>query len=112
MVGEKNRVQICLTVSNNKIDDVFSDLFGKSAVAIMEQLLSFPDGSFDDVPFMDRRFKASPERVQVAVDGLMCSKQMQKHKIIRSHMDCLAFAKPLLSPTSSNFQNHSSNKLI
>lgn len=29
--GEKNRAQNCLTVSNIKLDDVFSDVFGKSA---------------------------------------------------------------------------------
>ena len=29
--GEKNRAQNCLTVSNFKLDDVFSDVFGKAA---------------------------------------------------------------------------------
>ena len=33
-VGEKNRAQNCLTVSNIKLDDVFSDVFGKSSSAI------------------------------------------------------------------------------
>jgi len=37
--GEKNRAQNCLTVSNIKLDDVFSDVFGKSASAITERLL-------------------------------------------------------------------------
>ena len=31
ITGEKNRAQNCLTVSNLKLDDVFSDVFGKSA---------------------------------------------------------------------------------
>ena len=34
IVGEKNRAQNYLTVSNFKLDDVFSDIFGKSARAI------------------------------------------------------------------------------
>ena len=34
MSGEKNRAQNCLTVSNIKLDDVFSDVFGKAASAI------------------------------------------------------------------------------
>ena len=34
IVGEKNRAQNCLTVSNLKLDDVFTDVFGKSAMSI------------------------------------------------------------------------------
>ena len=93
IVGEKNRAQNCLTVSNIKLDDVFSDVFGKSASAITEQLLAHPDGSFDVTPFIDSRCKASPEKVQAAIDGLMCVQQAEKLKIIRSHMDSLEFCK-------------------
>jgi transposase len=92
-VGEKNRAQNCLTVSNIKLDDVFSDVFGKSASAITEQLLAHPNGDFDVAPFIDRRCKASPDKVQAAVDGLMCSEQAEKLKIIRSHMDNLKLCK-------------------
>ena len=42
MTGEKNRAQNCLTVSNFKLDDVFSNVFGKSASAITTQLLEHP----------------------------------------------------------------------
>ncbi len=91
--GEKNRAQNCLTVSNIKLDDVFSDVFGKSASAITEQLLQHPDGTFDVAPLIDRRCKASPEMIQAAIDGLMCSEQIEKLKIIRSHMDSLEFCK-------------------
>jgi len=92
-VGEKNRAQNCLTVSNIKLDDVFSDVFGKSASAITEQLFTCPDGSFDVTPFIDRRCKASSDDIQAAIDGLMCSEQVQKLKIIRSHMDSLSQCK-------------------
>ena len=34
LTGEKNRAQNCLTVSNLKLDDVFSDVFGKSVVPL------------------------------------------------------------------------------
>ena len=40
ITGEKNRAQNCLTVSNLKLDDVFSDVFGKSSRSITEQILS------------------------------------------------------------------------
>ena len=92
-VGEKNRAQNCLTVSNIKLDDVFTDVFGKSASAITEQLLAHPDGNFDVAPLIDRRCKASPEDVKAAIDGLMCAQQVQKLKIIRSHMNALELCK-------------------
>ena len=40
--GEKNRAQNCLTVSNFKPDDVFSDVFGKAASAIITRILDNP----------------------------------------------------------------------
>jgi transposase len=92
-VGEKNRAQNCLTVSNIKLDDVFTDVFGKSASAITNALLLHPDGGFDVAPLMDSRCKASPQKVQAAVDGLMCSEQAAKLKIIRCHMDSLELCK-------------------
>ena len=91
--GEKNRAQNCLTVSNIKLDDVFTDVFGKSASAITDQLLLHPDGNFDVIPFLNGRCKSSPEKVQAAVDGLICPEQTEKLKIIRAHMDSLALCK-------------------
>jgi transposase len=91
--GEKNLAQNCLTVSNIKLDDVFSDVFGKSASAIIEKLMLHPDGDFDVSPFIDKRCKASPEEVRAAIDGLMCPEQMQKLTVIRSHMNSLEFCK-------------------
>lgn len=93
LVGEKNRAQNCLTVSNFKLDDVFSDVFGKSASAITQQLLLHPDGNFDVTPFVDRRCKASPDKIQSAIDGMLTPEQGQKLKIIHSHMDALSFCK-------------------
>jgi transposase len=92
-VGEKNRAQNCLTVSNIKLDDVFSDVFGKSASAITEQLLLHPEGGFDVTPFIDGRYKSAPDKIQAAVDGMMCSEQAQKLRIIRSHLDALGIYK-------------------
>jgi transposase len=87
--GEKNRAQNCLTVSNIKLDDVFSDVFGKTASAITEQLLQTPNGNFDVAPFLDRRCKAPVDKVQAAIDGTLCAEQLDKLKIIRSHMNSL-----------------------
>ncbi len=45
ITGEKNRAHNCLTVSNLKLDDVFSDIFGKSSRSITEQILQHPGGN-------------------------------------------------------------------
>jgi transposase len=91
--GEKNRAQNCLTVSNIKLDDVFSDVFGKSATAITNKLLEQPGVPFDVAPFVDGRCKTPIEEIQAAVDGMMCAEQAEKLRIIRSHMDSLELCK-------------------
>lgn len=90
--GEKNRAQNCLTVSNIKLDDVFSDVFGKAASAIIERLLENNE-PFDVKPYLTKNIKASPEEIQAAVDGMMCANQAEKLRIIRSHMESLALCK-------------------
>lgn len=39
ITGMKNRTLNCLTVSNLKLDDVFTDVFGKSSRSIIQQIL-------------------------------------------------------------------------
>jgi len=92
MTGEKNRAQNCLTVSNIKLDDVFSDVFGKAASTITERLLENNE-PFDVKPYLTKGIKASPEEIQAAVDGVMCANQAEKLRIIRSHMDSLELCK-------------------
>lgn len=87
--GEKNRAQNCLTVSNFKLDDVFSNVFGKSATAITTYLLEHPGEKFDVAPFVDKRCKTPIEKIQLAVEGDFSYEQGEKLKIIRSHMDSL-----------------------
>lgn len=90
--GEKNRAQNCLTVSNLKLDDVFSDVFGKTATAITDRLLESNE-PFDVKPYLNRRLKASADKVQQAVNGQLCVEQAEKLRIIRSHLADLATAK-------------------
>lgn len=97
--GEKNRAQNCLTVSNIKLDDVFSDVFGKSATAITRQLLEHPGEAFDVSPFVDGRCKTPIEEIQASVDGVMCPEQAEKMRIIRAHMDGLEVCKLNLEST-------------
>ena len=91
--GEKNRAQNCLTVSNIKLDDVFSDVFGKSASAITRQILAHPGETFDVSPFVDGRCKTPIEEIQASIDGVMCPEQAEKLRIIRAHMDGLESCK-------------------
>ena len=92
--GEKNRAQNCLTVSNIKLDDVFSDVFGKAANAITTRLLEAPSEKLTDVSkFRTKGLKATDEQILAAVDGEMCDEQAEKLRIIRSHMDGLELCK-------------------
>lgn len=92
MTGEKNRAQNCLTVSNIKLDDVFSDVFGKAASAITKRLLESSE-PFDVAPYLTKNIKSSPEKIQAAIDGEMCVEQAEKLRIIRSHMQSLELCK-------------------
>lgn len=92
--GEKNRAQNCLTVSNIKLDDVFSDVFGKAATAITTHLLEKSDEKITNVSaFRTKGLKATDEQILAAVDGEMCAEQAEKLRIIRSHMDSLELCK-------------------
>ena len=87
IVGEKNRAQNCLTVSNLKLDDVFSDVFGKSARSITEFMLTHPGELFDVTPFVDSRCKTPVEEIQAAVDGAISPEQAVKLRQCLSHID-------------------------
>lgn len=93
-VGEKNRAQNCLTVSNIKLDDVFSDVFGKASTNIVNRLLENPAEKITDVSgFRTKGMKATDAEVLAAVDGEICPEQAEKLRIIRSHMDSLELCR-------------------
>ena len=87
ITGEKNRAQNCLTVSNLKLDDVFSDVFGKSSRSITEQILQHPGEKFDVSPFVDGRCKTPIEEIQAAVDGAISKEQAVKLRQCLDHID-------------------------
>ena len=84
ITGEKNRAQNCLTVSNLKLDDVFSDVFDKSSRSITEQILQHPGETFDVTPFVDGRCKTPIEEIQATVDGAISKEQAVK---LRQYLD-------------------------
>ena len=94
--GEKNRAQNCLTVSNLKLDSVFSNVFGKSASAIISYMLEHPGDQFDVAPFVHGRCKSPIDDIQAAVDGAFSPWQAEKLKVIRTHMNNLTSLKSSL----------------
>ena len=87
ITGEKNRAQNCLTVSNLKLDDVFSDVFGKSSRSITEHILQHPGETFDVTPFVDSRCKTPIAEIQAAVDGAISPEQAVKLRQCLDHTD-------------------------
>ena len=87
LTGEKNRAHNCLTVSNLKLDDVFSDIFGKSSRSITDFILDHPGESFDVQPFLCKNCKTPVEEIQAAVDGAICPEQAAKLRQCLAHID-------------------------
>lgn len=85
--SEKSRALNCLTVSNLKLDDVFSDVFGKSSRSIIQQILDHPGEKFDVAPFVNIHCKHPIEEIQAAVDGAISQEQAAKLKECLAHID-------------------------
>lgn len=101
-VGEKNRAQNFLTVSNIKLDDVFTDVFGKASSNIINALLLNPAETISDVSqFRTKHMKSTDEQILEAVNGIFSDEQAKKLKIIRAHMILLKPVTPILNQLSS-----------
>jgi hypothetical protein len=87
LASEKNRAQNCLTVSNLKLDDVFSDVFGKSSSSIINYILEHPGEYFDVTPFVYKSCKQPIEEIQAAVDGSISAEQTTKLREVLKHID-------------------------
>ena len=85
--SEKNRAQNCLTMCNFKLDDVFSDVFGKSATRVLDALLEHGNGNFELDGLISGKCKASPEEIRAALDGELNPMQSEKLALIRRHMN-------------------------
>jgi len=87
--SEKNRFQNAFTVCNVALDSVVSDMFGKSASAIADYLLS--DEVFNSqhcVSLLQRSLKSKADAVVNSIEGFSISpEQKYRMKIVRSHLD-------------------------
>ena len=87
--SEKNRYQNAFTVCNVALDSVVSDLFGKSASAITDYLVT--TDSFDPEvckSFLLRSLKKKGDEVVASIEGYqMEDSQKERIVLIRSHME-------------------------
>ena len=94
--SEKNRVQNCLTMCNFKLDDVFTDVFGKSGTRVLDALLEHGNGDFELSGLVDGRCKSSPEKIRAALDGELDPAQAEKLNLIRQHINGISTLKATL----------------
>lgn len=88
--SEKNRYQNSLTTSNVQLASVVSDVFGKSARALISHLLQHPeDKGFDVLPFLRGSMKKNAEQISDSLDGTIDAIQSQKIAVCQTHIEHL-----------------------
>ncbi|MBF0779371.1 IS110 family transposase, partial [Streptococcus cuniculi] len=92
-VSEKNRYQNCLTWSNLQIASVLSDVFGKSAQAIIKSILDKPEEKPDIEQLIHKRMKNKVQNLEIAMDGILTPEQVEKIRVIKAHYDALTICK-------------------
>ncbi len=89
--SEKNRFQNAFTVCNVALDSVVSDMFGKSATAITDYLIS--EETFNPeycTSLLKRSLKKKADSVLESIEGYSITpEQKQRMRIVRSHLDYL-----------------------
>lgn len=87
--SEKNRFQNAFTVCNVALDSVVSDMFGVSASAITDYLMS--DDEFNSehcISLLKRSLKNKSETVIESIDGFSITpEQKVRMRIVRKHLD-------------------------
>jgi len=92
--SEKNRFQNAFTVCNVALDSVVSYMFGKSATAITDYLIS--ENSFDPeycISLLQRSLKKKADSVLESIEGhSITDEQKLRMRIVRSHLDYISNA--------------------
>ena len=92
-VSEKNRYQNCLTWSNLQIVSVVSDVFKKSAQAIIQSILDNPEDKSNIEQLVHKRMKNKVQDLEITIEGDVTPEQAEKIRIIKEHYDALAVCK-------------------
>ena len=89
--SEKNRFTNALTVSNCKLDMVFTDIFGKSSQSIIDIILSNDSFSDEDIiSCLRKNCKSSHEDILSSISGIQLSyEQKLRINIVKDHIDYL-----------------------
>lgn len=88
--SEKNRYQNSLTMSNVQLSSVVSDVFGRSALALVSHLLQHPeDKAFDVLPFLHGSMKKNAEQISESLNGTIDTIQSQKISVCQTHIEHL-----------------------
>ena len=92
--SEKNRFQNAFTVCNVALDSVVSDMFGKSATAITDYLIS--EDTFNPehcVSLLQRSLKKKADSVLDSIEGYSITPEQKfRMRIVRSHLDYIESA--------------------
>lgn len=92
--SEKNRFQNAFTVCNVALDSVVSDMFGKSATAITDYLIS--ENSFNPeycISLLQCSLKKKSDSVLESIEGYsITNEQKLRMRIVRSHLDYITHA--------------------
>lgn len=87
--SEKNRFQNAFTVCNVALDSVVSDMFGKSATAITDYLIS--EDTFNPeycVSLLQRSLKKKSESVLESIEGYSITQEQKfRMRMVRSHLN-------------------------
>lgn len=87
--SEKNRFQNAFTVCNVALDSVVSDMFGKSATAITDYLIS--EDRFNPehcVSLLQRSLKQKASSVLESIEGYSISPEQKfRMRVVRAHLD-------------------------
>ena len=93
ITAEKNRMANCLTVSCIKLDEVLSDIHGKTGQAIIGQIVEQGRCDFDPEPFIDKRVKAPLEKFEQALNGNVTPSVLTTMGVIRERLNYLSNQK-------------------
>jgi len=111
ITAEKNRMSNCLTVSCIKLDEVLSDVYGKTGQTIIGQIIENGGCNFDPEPYIDKRVKAPLELFKMALEGDVTPATLTKMKIIQERLDYLEKQKTELESTMESLSKDYSRQI-
>jgi transposase len=94
--SEKNRFQNALTVCNVALDSVVSDMFGKSAAAVIDYLIGQSGNSVCHEEISARLFRSLKKKSCAVIESIegyqMADPQKYRLRLIRAHLDYITSA--------------------